>query len=502
MKTIVFRTLALVFTTGLLSIDATAQIENNLDNPFLNRDYWATQPSIESIKSNMAKGFSVQEANGGGFDATTFAIFANNPVETIKFLVEQGNSVNKRTHDSRTYIFWAASRGNLELMKYFVDQGAIMDLKDSHGYSLLLFTAATGQMDKNIYDFCIANGSDIVNEKDHHGKNILLVMIPRLKDLTMVDYLISKGIKLNSTDDHGNGIFSYAAKGGNIDLLNQLVKRGVNYAANEKTGENAILFASTGREIPLSVYTYLEGLGLTPNVKTVDGTTPLHNLAKASSDLEIYNYFIEKGVAVNQMDSDNNTALINASARNSLDVVSYLIENGSNVNMQNKKGQSALTKAVEGNSPEVVNYLISKSGDVNVIDDSQNSLAYYLVKSYRGDDAQAFDAKKQSLTKAGLNFQALQQDNSTLFHIAIEKNDLFLLQKLNEFGIDVNAKDANGNTALHYAAMKSMDDRILKYLISIGADKKSTTEFGETAFDLASENELLSKNETDLQFLN
>ena len=49
--------------------------------------------------------------------------------------------------------------------------------------------------------------------------------------------------------------------------------------------------------------------------------------------------------------------------------------------------------------------------------------------------------------------------------------------------------------------MKGKDDQLIKYLISIGADKEIKTEFGETAFDLAKENELLINSNIDINFL-
>jgi len=69
------------------------------------------------------------------------------------------------------------------------------------------------------------------------------------------------------------------------------------------------------------------------------------------------------------------------------------------------------------------------------------------------------------------------------------------------YNIDVNAKNGQGYTALHIASMKAKNDDILKYLLSKGADHSIKTDFEESAYDLAIENELLKKNNTELNFL-
>lgn len=470
------------------------------ENPFLDRDYWEAKPSIVEIDANIAKGHSVTEANGGGFDATTYAIFSNNSLNTIKHLVENGNDVNKKTHDSRTYIFWAASRGNLEAMEYFIEKGAKLDLKDSHGYSPSSFAAAGGQTDPKIFDFFIANGADLKNEKDHHGANILLVAVSRAKDLKLVDYLIAKGLDINTIDDDGNGIFNYAAKGGNIEVLKTLKKRGVSTAKNTKTGENAVLFASQSRGAKLEVFPYLESIGINANVTNTKGITPLHNLVRSSSDVKIFDYFIAKGVDPNAKDKEGNTALLNSISRNKLEAITYFAKKTKDINQTNKDGQSVLSLAVQNNSAEVVNYLISKGATTDILDTAGNNLAYYLFET-RGMPKD-FDAKVQTLTKAGFNFKNLQADKSTVWHLAVGKNDIDLLKKVSVFGADINAKDSQGNTPLHNAAMKTKNTEILKYLITKGADSKSTTEFGETALDLAKDNELLAKSNSNLDFLN
>ncbi|WP_400072775.1 ankyrin repeat domain-containing protein [Zobellia russellii] len=501
MKKNSIRTFALVLSFAFISLSAFAQRNTpKAPNPFLNRDYWEKQPSISTIQATMKEGHSVTQANRGGFDATTFAIFGNNPVSTVQFLMEQGNDINKRTHDSRTYVFWAASSGNVDLVKHLIKQGANLDLVDSHGYGPISFTAATGQQDFTIYDAFIAGGAELKNEKDHHGKNALLVAIGRAKDLKIIDYFIEKGLSLDSEDNDGNGAFHYAAQGGNITILKQLIERGISTSKNETTGENAIFFASKGRDASDDLFKYLEQLGIAANVTTKKGQNPLHNLASSAKDISIFDFFISKGVDPNAIDDEGNTPLLNAAERNELKVVKYFAEKSMDIDHADKKGQTALAIAIQNNGADVVTYLISKGASVDVLDNKGNNLVSYLFNG-RGKPRD-FDAKVAVLKDKGLDFAQVQGDNSTVWHLAVAKNDLRLLKKVKAFGADINGKDKDGNAPLHYAAMKTENAEILKYLIANGADLKSTTEFGETAHDLASENELLAKNKVNLQFLN
>ena len=105
------------------------------------------------------------------------------------------------------------------------------------------------------------------------------------------------------------------------------------------------------------------------------------------------------------------------------------------------------------------------------------------------------------LQEKNIQLNTIQAEGNTLFHLATKDNELGVLKRLEDFDIDINAKNEKGLTALHLAAMKAEDDQMMKYLISKGADTKINTDFEETVFDLASENELLQKQNTSLNFL-
>ena len=53
-----------------------------------------------------------------------------------------------------------------------------------------------------------------------------------------------------------------------------------------------------------------------------------------------------------------------------------------------------------------------------------------------------------------------------------------------ELHADVNAQDAEGNTALHNAASRG-DNEMIQYLVSKGADVKAVNRMGQTTVDMA-----------------
>jgi len=468
------------------------------ENIFLKRDFWKSNPTIATVEAKIEEGNNIAEANKSNFDAVVYAILQDAPVATIKHIQsKEGNDANKLTHDGRTYIFWAAYKGNVEVMEYLLSKGAKTDITDDKGNTILNFAAASGQKNTKVYDLCIANGANVKTDITPKGANALLLAAPYDKDFVLINYFTSKGAAMHSVDADGNGIFNYVAKTGNIELLNQLIEKGV------KGNDNAFLFAAAGTRgntNTIDLYKYLESVGLNPEKASIKNETPLHILAARSKDVELVNYFLEKG-NVNATDQNGNTPFLNAASRNNLEMVALLFKQVKDVNQVNKKGESALALAVANNAPEVVRFLIENKADVGVLDANKNNLTPYLIESFSTKKEDAFKQKLDVLTENGLNITKTQENGNTAYHFAVAKNNSNLLKLLAQFEIDINAKNKEGNTALHLAALQAKDTEILKYLLSIGAKKDATTDFDETPFDLASENEILKAQKIDLDFL-
>ena len=253
--------------------------------------------------------------------------------------------------------------------------------------------------------------------------------------------------------------------------MDLLIEKGVDYKTLNQEGGNAFIFASQGTRMHkngLEAFEYLEGLGLDPKVTTSSGMTSLHALAGSNKNVDVFAYFLAKGLDANQPDGEGRTPLMMAS---------------------------------RSNSPEVLAILLEKEGDVELKDSKGNGVAFYLLDGYSDRNKKDFEAKLEILVKAGLSMEQVQSGGNTVWHLAVKKNSMALLNEIAAFDVPVNVKNEEGLTPLHLAAMKATDTRIMEFLIEQGADKSLKTDFDESVYDLALENELLQQQKDTLNFL-
>ncbi|MUU79417.1 ankyrin repeat domain-containing protein [Winogradskyella endarachnes] len=484
----------LAFLALAISLQGIAQ-----SNVFLDREFWDTKPTVETLKLKIKEGNNASEANSYNFDGVVYAILQNAPFESIVYLMSQkGNDVNKLTHDGRTYVFWAAYKGNAKLVEYLLENGAKTDITDDKGNTIVTFAAGAGQQNTEVYELCFKKDKTLVTKTNPDGANALLLAAPSDKDFKLVKYFQSRGLGISSKDYNDNGIFNYVARGGNIDLMKKLVKDNI-------TGtDQAFIFVANGtrgKTNGIDVYEYLSEIGLNPNVVNKAKVSPLHIAASKTKDLGVFYFLLENKLNARDKDSKGNDALMLAASKNSLNVIKVLYAHSKSVNETNRKGQSALTFAVQGNSEDVIEFLIKKGSKTAILDADGNNLAYYLIDSYSKKNQEEFYNKLNVLQTNNVDLTASQKNGNTWYHLAVEKNSLELLKLATEFDLDINAKNVDGNTALHLAALKAKDDTILKFLLENGADKKLLTDFEESAYDLASENELLSQKKISIKFL-
>lgn len=493
--------------TAVFIVAYSTSIISQTKNPFLERSFWRKKVTIETIQQKINEGHSILEKNIRGYDALSNAILNTNNLAIVKLLVNNGAKIEEKIlRSGRTPAFLAVYKDNYEVLNYLISKGAKTDVKDVNGYSLIMYAASSGASDVRIYDLLLDKGVKLLNVTDKNNRSALLLCAGRIKDMKMIDYFLAKGLSIHNTDKNGNGVFNYAARGKKKDILEALIKRGASYKVNLKTNENAFTHSTRrsrgGNKLSIPFLNYLEGLGLDPKITTKEGNSCLNNISFSEKNLNIFKFFIKKGGDPNKTDKNGNIPLLRASYRNTKEVISYLLSFTKDINHQNKDGYTALGNAIRRNKLEVVKLLIKKGANINVRDKKGNDLGSLLVDSYKSSGKKAFHNKMQLLIKHGYQpKKATVQNGNSLLQLAVRKGNSELVKIIIDMGIPIDFKNDEGYTPLHVAVMTSKDDLVIKKLLEAGADKRIKTEFGESVYELAMENETFMRKKINLDYL-
>ena len=213
---------------------------------------------------------------------------------------------------------------------------------------------------------------------------------------------------------------------------------------------------------PLGNLNCKPNLWITEILSEKNESTPLQAACKTGNP-EIVRMLLENGADVNytHWDASRNqgSPLTNAAGSLSderLQIIKLLIEYGANVNYEDIDGDDALSCAVyasfeRSDTIEIIEFLEEKGADI--------------YKKYAGTE-------------------------NTLLHKACESNSFLVIQYLvEERGFDIDAVNADGETALIYFLRfaSERDEDILLFLLSKGANLEVKNREGKTAYDYALE---------------
>ena len=496
-----FRIISTLFLGITLSLSFA---QSQTSNIFLGRDFWKKDPSVKTVQLLIAEGNNPTEMNRFAFDALCYAILENTDIDVLKYLLSlEGNEVNKITHDGRNYLMWAAYKGNVALTEYLIEEVSDTKIVDEHGYNLMTFAAISEQKDLAIFDLILANGGSI-DDKTREGATALLLNASHMKNEATLNYFINKGADINATDHEGNNLFIYAARLGNIFTMEKAIEKGINPKKINNTNGNAITFAAIGwrrTTNPLSTFAYLKSKGVEANIVTKDGNTPLHYLARNQTDTNVIHFFLKNGVDPNLQNKEGSTALFQAIRGDNEAITQKLLTLTKDINHQNEAKKSALMYAYRELDVDLAKQLIEKGADTKVKDAENRNLIVHLFRMLNTNSKEDFEVLLKLAQENGVNETTPFEKGKNLLHLAIEEESAYLIEQAIALNQDVNHKNKEGLTPLHVAAMKSKNDTLLKLLLKHGADKSIRTDFEESAYDLADQNELLKVNKTNLKFL-
>ena len=299
----------------------------------------------------------------------------NGNLDCVKVLLKYGADIEERgdfmhivEHDSHpvpynykccTALFIAATCGNVETLRFLVENGGDVNAADDLGLTPLMAAVKNQFLDAVI--FLIDQGAD-VNLEDSSGLTVLHYATEVSIDPSsclIVKQLIYRGANINAvTNDDKLTPLMLACKNKNVSVVNCLLQNGANVALTDNNGWTALHFVVDECDDPSEIVRSLLNYGADVNARRIDNETPLL-VASRFCDEETVTLLIEQGAYVDLQDQKDNTALHNAVRRKSEEIVGTLLNAGAS-NLCNSQGMTPLLLACSKGYVGVVENLIKQ----------------------------------------------------------------------------------------------------------------------------------------------
>lgn len=200
-----------------------------------------------------------------------------------------------------------------------------------------------------------ADGPRICEIPDKFGNLPLMIAVNR-NNLEMVEFLIEKGINVNSKNESGKTALMLAAFSGKINVVKVLVNNGAKYDVIDNLGQTVLHYAVDGGNLDSIQFLLLEGVEV-DKCDTASSWSPLLRTAAVGGNKDVAEILLKYKANPNLLDKDNKSALMIAVINGNQPLVQILIEHGADLNIKNEYGKNAFEMAVAMDRRRVVKYL-------------------------------------------------------------------------------------------------------------------------------------------------
>ncbi len=453
----------------------------------------ARQRDIAAVRALMVrKGVDLDAPGTDGTPALHWLVRFND-LEASSALLRLGADPKRPNRYGVAPISLAAGNGNAAMLKLLLEAGADPNTTDAAGETPLVTAVGVGSLDA--VRMLVDHGAT-VDLADPTFKQTALMAAVRTNHPDIVQYLIDKGAQVNARTrvgdpprwvlpnsqpgfGHGVGIVRggspergrrdpvpggmtpllYAARDGRLDTARRLLAAGANIDQGDANGITPLLSALANNHP--DVARFLIDKGADVNATDWYGRTPLWAAVEARN-----------------MDVDNATFVNSVDRVPYLDLVKVLLEKGANPNARTREAIPVRPRMLTitgtlawvdftGQTPFLAAAL---SGDVAVMRLLLAHGADATIPTFQGTTA--------LMAAAGVNWVVDQ---------TYDEGPAALLEAVKlcaDLGLDVNAVNSMGLTALHGAANRGSDD-IIRFLVDKGARLDARDKEGRSVLNWA-----------------
>lgn len=188
-------------------------------------------------------------------------------------------------------------------------------------------------------------------------------------------------------------------------------------------------------------------------------STPLRE-ASVHGRSEVINALLAAGADVNGTSKNGRTPLMSASNLCKLDIINQLIAAGAIVNRASGYGNTALMLGARCKDVDIINTLLEEGANVHDVNAyGYNALRFAVVRGRLN--------AVEVLLDAGATEDAFIHETTALI-ISVRRGHSDIVRTLIARGVDINARDDRGKTALRWAEEKGRTE-IAEFLRANGA---------------------------------
>ncbi|HEU4618056.1 MAG TPA: ankyrin repeat domain-containing protein [Gammaproteobacteria bacterium] len=386
----------------------------------------------------------------------------------------------------------AVRRNDLASARRLLAAGADPNLATRYGVTPLDLAAANGN--EALIRLLVGAGAD-ANARDAQGETMLMAAVGS-GDLGAVRALLELGADVDARDPHyGQTALMFAARAGLADIVKALIGAGADVDAPTRVG------AEPAWILPNSRPGFSFGIGIVRGGWPADrgmrpfrqgGMTPLLYAAR-DGHAAAAKVLLDAGASIELAEANRITPLIMAITNDRMDVATLLVERGANLDAQDWYGRSPLWSAVE-----VRNLYLDNATFQNHID-REPVLALIRLLLERGADPNVRTKEsppvREHLLPITWSLEWVDFTGQTPFITAALAGDVTVMHLLLEHGADPHITTYGGTTALMAAAgvdwvvSQTYTEgptallEAVKLCVDLGIDVNAVNSMGLTAVD-------------------
>ena len=380
----------------------------------------------------------VNAPQADGATAIHWAVYRDD-LEMADLLIGAGASVIKANRHGATPLSLACINGSARMVEKLLKAGANPNERGPNGETALMMAARTGAVDA--LSVLLERGADVNATEKLRGTTALMWAAAESHP-SAVKVLVERGANV--------GARSSPAALGRTAYLAPTVRQRASEVGVEAAGARA--GAGRGRApgggrgrggAQPAQQDFDNQEFFAPRRNAEGGGLTALVLAAREGDLESAGILVAAGADVNQVTQYEWTALLTATQNRNYALASFLLDHGADPNRANKGGWTPLYLATDNRNIEGGDYPV-RSGDLDHLDFIKTLLD-------RGAHVNA-RAKDSTETRTIFTMQWLYEDGATPFLRAAQSGDVELMTLLLAKGADPTIPTTNNVTALAVAA--------------------------------------------------